>query len=184
MIDLLDTPTNYLDWRRIDEADTICGTVLKAKWAVLARGANARKTHARVLDYLPRAENSELTHLYVEAAVAHPDLGAYGPAVRATHQAVLLAPDVLNWLSNACPSGMPREQLSPSAGMKGTPSSSKTIMSKLVKGKRSMHHLMLVKPNMMPVSIQAPTSRCFALGGSRCCHSQPTPIMATLAQAQ
>jgi hypothetical protein len=64
------------------------------------------------------------------------------------------------------------------------PGSSQTIMSILVKGRRSMHHLMFVKPNTMPDSIQAPTFRCFALGGSRCRHSQSTSIIAALAKAQ
>jgi len=102
MIDPLDTAATYLDSGRLDEAETICGTVLKAKpgdsWALclMARAANARKAHARALDYLARVENPELAHLYVETAVAHRGLGANGAAVRAAQQAVLLAPDVPN----------------------------------------------------------------------------------------
>jgi hypothetical protein len=122
MIDPLDTPTNYLDWGRLDQAETICGTVLKAKsddsWVlcVLAPAANARKAHARVLDYLARAENAEFAHLCVETAGAHPGLGAYGAAVRAADQAALLAPDSER-LSSDCQSCMPPRQLSPSAGV-------------------------------------------------------------------
>lgn len=102
MIDPLETPTNYLDWGRLDEAETICGTVLKAKsdasWVpcLLARATDARKAHARPRDYLARAEDPEFAHLYVETPIAHPGLGAYGGAVRAADQAVLLAPDVPN----------------------------------------------------------------------------------------
>jgi hypothetical protein len=81
MIDPLDTPTNYLDWGRLDEAETICGTVLKAK-----------SYDSWVPCLLARAT----AHLYVETPIAHPDLGAYGAAVRAADQAVLLAPDVPN----------------------------------------------------------------------------------------
>jgi tetratricopeptide (TPR) repeat protein len=102
MIDPLDTAASYLDSGRLDEAESICDTVLKAKpndssaLCLLARAANARKAHARALDYLARVENPELAHLYVETAVAHRGLGAYGAAVRAAQQAVLLAPDVPN----------------------------------------------------------------------------------------
>jgi hypothetical protein len=102
MIDPLDTATNYLDWGRLDEAETICGTVLKAtsddSWVpcLLARATSARKAHARALDDLARAEDSEFAHLYVETPIAHPRLGACGAAVRAADRAVLLAPDVPN----------------------------------------------------------------------------------------
>jgi tetratricopeptide (TPR) repeat protein len=102
MIDPLDTAASYLDSGRLDDAETICRTILKAKpdessaLYLMARAANARKAHGRALDYLARVENPELAHLYVEAAVAHRGLGAYAAAVRAAQQAVLLAPDVPN----------------------------------------------------------------------------------------
>jgi hypothetical protein len=75
MIDPLDTAATYLHSGRLDEAETICGTVLKAKpgdsWALclMARAANSRKAYARALDYLARVENPELAHLYVETAI-------------------------------------------------------------------------------------------------------------------
>jgi tetratricopeptide (TPR) repeat protein len=102
MINPLDTAATYLDSGHLDEAETICGTLLKAKpddsWALclMARAANARRAHARALDDLARVDNPDLAHLYVETAVAHRGLGAYGAAVRAAQQAVLLAPDVPN----------------------------------------------------------------------------------------
>jgi hypothetical protein len=74
MIDPLDTAATYLHSDRLDEAETICGTVPKAKpgdsWALclLARAANSRKAYARA-HYLARVENSELAHLYVETVV-------------------------------------------------------------------------------------------------------------------
>ncbi|HXW29657.1 MAG TPA: hypothetical protein VEK55_09860, partial [Xanthobacteraceae bacterium] len=72
MIDPLDTAANYLDSDSVDDAETICGTILNAKpdessaRYLIARVANARKAHGRALDYLARVENPELAHLYVE----------------------------------------------------------------------------------------------------------------------
>jgi len=86
MIDLLDTMAAFLDSSHLDEAETICGTVLKAKpqdrWALclLARAANARRAVAHPLASLARVENPERPHLYVETAVADCGLGAYTTA--------------------------------------------------------------------------------------------------------
>jgi hypothetical protein len=89
MIDPLATAPSYLESGRLDEAETICGPVLKAKrdarsaLYLVVRAANARNAHARGLDDRARVETPERAHLYVETAVAHHGLGAYGAAARA-----------------------------------------------------------------------------------------------------
>jgi tetratricopeptide (TPR) repeat protein len=102
MVDPLNTATAYLDSGHIDEAESICGTVLKSRpndsqtLCLLARAANARGAHARALEYLARIENAEIAQLHVETAVAHHGLGAHTDAIQAARRAVLLAPDVPN----------------------------------------------------------------------------------------
>jgi hypothetical protein len=102
MIDPLETTANCLDSGRLDEAEIICGTVLRTKpddssaLCLLGCDANAHKVDARALDDLARVENPELAQLYVETAIAHRGFGAHGAAVRITQQAVLLALDAPN----------------------------------------------------------------------------------------
>jgi hypothetical protein len=79
MIDPLETTANYLDSRRLDEPEIICGTAPKTK-----------PDDSSALRLMER----EATQLYVEPAIAHRGLGARGAAVRAAQQTVLLAPDV------------------------------------------------------------------------------------------
>jgi hypothetical protein len=101
MIDPLETTANSLDSGRHDEAEIICGTVLRTKpddslaLCLMGRDANAYKVGARALDDLARVENPELAQLYVDTAIVH-GFGAHGAAVRITQQAVLLAPDAPN----------------------------------------------------------------------------------------
>jgi len=83
MIDRLDTAASYLDSDRLEGAESVCGTVLKAK-----------PDRSRLITWpgSPR----ECAHLYVETVVAHRGIGAYGAAVRAAQQLVHLAPDAPN----------------------------------------------------------------------------------------
>jgi hypothetical protein len=72
MIDPLPFATSYLDWGHLDDAESICGRVLKAKpddrsaLYLMMRATNAHNAHARGLDHGARVENLKLAHLYVE----------------------------------------------------------------------------------------------------------------------
>jgi tetratricopeptide (TPR) repeat protein len=96
MLDPLQTAIAYLDPGHLEDADSICDTVLRSRPDDLARAASARQAHAPALEYLARAKNPEMSHLHVESAVAYRRSGAYSAAVEAAGQAVGLRPDVPN----------------------------------------------------------------------------------------